>query len=98
MELIESRRPATIPLSNPQPPGAASEPLPFTDPHGLRRDACLCRPGLNVERGERTVLVAKWAGKSTLLKILARRRISAGERDLGHNQDSVTSASIAPTS
>jgi ATP-binding cassette subfamily F protein 3 len=42
---------------------------------------------LNVERGERTVLVGpNGAGKSTLLKILAGVvEFQQGERDLGHN-------------
>src|SRR5438045_9754165 len=42
---------------------------------------------LNVERGERTVLVGpNGAGKSTLLKILAGAvEFQQGERDLGHN-------------
>jgi len=63
----------------------------------VRRNSRLCRTDLNVERGERTVLVGpNGAGKSTLLKILAGVvEFQQASATLAITHGSVTSASIA---
>jgi ATP-binding cassette subfamily F protein 3 len=90
MELIEKPTPPKKPFrfQIPQPPRGGQRAVTLRDIH-MAYGATRVYAGLdlNVERGERTVLVGpNGAGKSTLLKILAGVvEFQQGERDLGHN-------------
>jgi ATP-binding cassette subfamily F protein 3 len=90
MELIEKPTPPRKPFrfQIPQPPRGGQRAVTLRNIHmayGATR--VYADLDLNVERGERTVLVGpNGAGKSTLLKILAGVvEFQQGERDLGHN-------------
>jgi ATP-binding cassette, subfamily F, member 3 len=90
MDLIEKPTPPKKPFrfQIPQPPRGGQLAVTLHDIH-MAYGATRVYAGLdlNVERGERTVLVGpNGAGKSTLLKILAGVvEFQQGERDLGHN-------------
>src|SRR5712671_4911521 len=90
MELIEKPTPPRKPFrfQIPQPPRGGQRAATLRGIHmayGATR--VYADLDLNIERGERTVLVGpNGAGKSTLLKILAGVvEFQQGERDLGHN-------------
>jgi ATP-binding cassette, subfamily F, member 3 len=90
MDLIEKPTPPKKPFrfQIPQPPRGGQRAVTLHEIH-MAYGATRVYAGLdlNVERGERTVLVGpNGAGKSTLLKILAGVvEFQQGERDLGHN-------------
>src|SRR5437762_7025641 len=90
LELIEKPTPPRKPFrfQIPQPPRGGQRAVTLRGIH-MAYGATRVYAGLdlNVERGERTVLVGpNGAGKSTLLKILAGVvEFQQGERDVGHN-------------
>jgi ATP-binding cassette subfamily F protein 3 len=90
MELIEKPAPPPKPFrfQIPQPPRGGQRAVTLRGIHMAYGENRVYEDlDLNVERGERTVLVGpNGAGKSTLLKILAGVvEFQQGERDLGHN-------------
>src|SRR6478752_4813513 len=90
MELIEKPAPPPKPFrfQIPQPPRGGQRAVTLRGIHmAYGTNRVYQGLDLNVERGERTVLVGpNGAGKSTLLKILAGVvEFQQGERDLGHN-------------
>src|SRR5712672_4576358 len=90
MKVIEKPTPPLNPfrLQIPQPPRGGQRAVTLRNIHmAYGETRVYAGLDLNVERGERTVLVGpNGAGKSTLLKILAGVvEFQQGERDLGHN-------------
>jgi ATP-binding cassette subfamily F protein 3 len=90
MELIEKPTPPKKPFrfQIPPPPRGGQRAVTLRGIHmAYGKNQVYRGLDLNVERGERTVLVGpNGAGKSTLLKILAGVvEFQQGERDLGHN-------------